>query len=281
MAGNEVNHESRYRTVSIFHATIALLLFVGSLMLGAYGFHIAGFNEPELVVISQAQPSLMPPGNFYAPSVEQPQVSEVSGSASSPSQLADFYMPATGGSEQVEMLPPAPMDPANIEVYAYVPDRIVIPAIKVDSPVVDVGWRTVTDSRGSVFNLWDVADFAAGWHVTSDQPGQGGNVVLSGHNNMRGAVFRRLNKLKEGDVATIWSGYARYDYKIDEVVILRERGMPMKTRLENAQWIGEFDDNRLTLVSCWPPRGNSHRIIVVGHFVGEIDDGTRTPAMVY
>lgn len=160
--------------------------------------------------------------------------------------------------------------PAGLEARAQVPDRIVVPSIDLDSSVVSVGWSGTSDPRESLPNLWDVADFAAGWHVNSDMLGQSGNVVLSGHNNIQGAVFQKLDRLEAGDVATLWSGENQYSYVIDEVVIVRERGMSMEQRRENARWIGKFDDDRLTLISCWPPNDNSHRIIVVGHAVGDL-----------
>ncbi len=34
-------------------------------------------------------------------------------------------------------------------------------------------------------------------------------------------------------------------------------------RNENGRWIGQTTDERLTLVTCWPPTGNSHRVVVV------------------
>lgn len=175
-------------------------------------------------------------------------------------------------SEQHAMRGPVPpLQPARFADFsgrADVPDRIVIPSIELDTSVVDVGWSAAADSNGSVVNHWDVAEYAAGWHANSDRLGQGGNVVLSGHNNMLGAVFREMDRLEVGDVAMLWSGDIRYDYEIAEVHIVPEQGAPMEQRRKNARWIGEFDDDRLTLVTCWPRGGNSHRIIAVGHLVG-------------
>ena len=169
------------------------------------------------------------------------------------------------------------MQPANYDDFASgdrEPDRIVISSIGLDTKVVDLGWSAATDPAGRIFNNWDVLAYAAGWHINSDPLGDGGNVVLSGHNNVLGAVFRELDQLDKGDVATVWSGGKQYDYKIDEVFIVPERDATYAQRLENARWIGEFDDNRLTLVTCWPRDGNSHRIIAVGHFVDDsVDDG--------
>ncbi len=176
----------------------------------------------------------------------------------------------TGSFIQTADRPAPPIQPANFDDSTggdRTPDRIAIPSIGLDTKVVDLGWSAATDPAGRVFNNWDVSAYAAGWHINSDPPGDGGNVVLSGHNNILGAVFRELDQLDTGDVATVWSGGKQYEYEIDEVFIVPERDATYEQRLENARWIGEFDDNRLTLVTCWPRDGNSHRIIAVGHFI--------------
>jgi sortase A len=145
------------------------------------------------------------------------------------------------------------------------PDRLVIPAIQLDTTVVELGWSAKQDQEGQVFGEWDVADFAAGWHKNSVRLGEQGNVVLSGHNNILGAVFRELDQLKQGDKATIYAGGIRFTYDIDEVMIVPEKYAKPEQRKENARWIGPFPDNRLTLVSCWPRDNNTHRIIVIAH----------------
>jgi LPXTG-site transpeptidase (sortase) family protein len=40
-------------------------------------------------------------------------------------------------------------------------------------------------------------------------------------------------------------------------------------RQANARWIGPFNDERLTLVTCWPYTNNTHRVIVVAKPVDE------------
>ncbi len=99
-----------------------------------------------------------------------------------------------------------PASYADFDTDERIPERITIPSIGLDTKVVDLGWSAATDPAGRIFNNWDVAAYAAGWHVNSDLLGAGGNVVLSGHNNILGAVFRELDQLDSGDVATIWSG---------------------------------------------------------------------------
>jgi sortase A len=144
-----------------------------------------------------------------------------------------------------------------------VPNRLVIPAIKADMAVVELGWSTKKDASGAIFSEWDVADFAAGWHKNSSLPGEQGNIVLSGHNNIKGAVFRQLDQLKRGDDIQLISGKREYAYVVDEVLIVPEKFASDQQRRENVAYIQETSDDRLTLVSCWPRNDNTHRIIVV------------------
>ena len=143
------------------------------------------------------------------------------------------------------------------------PDRIEMPSIHLETDVVELGWHPARNDAGAIFSEWDVAYNAAGWHKNSALLGQGGNVVLSGHNNVAGAVFRELDQLKKGDEAIVWSGGRRFRYLIENVMIVPEKYASQEQREENASWIKPLEDDRLTLVSCWPQDDNSHRIIVV------------------
>lgn len=143
------------------------------------------------------------------------------------------------------------------------PDRLQIPSIDVDIPVVELGWSRATNREGQIFSEWDVAEYAAGWHKNSVLPGQPGNVVMSGHNNILGAVFRELDRLRKDDDIYVWVGDVRHHYTVSQVVVVPESKATYEQRVENAVWIGPFDDDRLTLVSCWPRNNNTHRIIVV------------------
>jgi sortase A len=142
------------------------------------------------------------------------------------------------------------------------PDRIVAPAIGLDAPVVPVGWKTV-EENGQEVTEWEVADYAAGWHKTSAYPGNVGNTVISGHHNIRGEVFRYVVNLEPGHIVDLYVGQTVYRYMVTEKYILREKGMPPEVREENARWIAPTDDERLTLVTCWPYTNNTHRVVVV------------------
>lgn len=149
------------------------------------------------------------------------------------------------------------------------PQKLELPSIRVETDIVPIGWYTVQQPNGAQVSEWEVANFAAGWHKNSALPGQGGNVVLSGHNNINGAVFRKLYTMKPGDDAYIWASGQRITYRVEEVMILEEKSASLEQRRQNARWIQPYDDDRLTLVSCWPETDNTHRVIVVAKRVAE------------
>lgn len=170
---------------------------------------------------------------------------------------------ATNTAEAVLAAPPIAAQTETARAEANVlPTRVEIPTIEVDTPVVELGWSR-KEQAGKVFSEWDVAEYAAGWHKNSALPGQGGNIVLSGHNNILGAVFRELDQLKKDDLITLWLDNQSYTYAVNQVIVLPDSGVSQEQRVENARWIGPFDEERLTLVSCWPRNNNTHRIVVV------------------
>lgn len=165
--------------------------------------------------------------------------------------------------------PEIPVPPITVPVLAApvaqaaVPTRLMMPTIHSDVPIVELGWSATQDDAGRIFSAWDVADYAAGWHKSSAMAGQQGNVVLSGHNNIKGAVFRELDQLKKGDEIDLWANGRQFTYHVEKVLIVPEKYATANQRLKNAQWIAPSSDSRLTLVSCWPRDDNTHRIIVI------------------
>lgn len=144
------------------------------------------------------------------------------------------------------------------------PDRLVIPQIDLDSPVVPIGWYAV-EQEGNQTRVWEVADYAVGWHKTSSYPGQPGNIVLNGHHNIKGEVFRYLVDLEPGDEVQLYARDQRYTFAVKEKHILKEKGEPLDVRRENARWIEPTKDERLTLITCWPYTNNTHRLVVVAN----------------
>ena len=142
--------------------------------------------------------------------------------------------------------------------------RVVAESIGMDTDIIPVGWQKQMINSEWV-NVWTVADYAAGWHSNSVLPGQGGNVVLSGHHNIKGEVFRYIVDIEPGAVVTLYDDQQQpYNYIIEDKFIVKDKGEPDAVRRANAKWIGPFNEERLTLVTCWPYNNNTHRVIVIG-----------------
>lgn len=145
-----------------------------------------------------------------------------------------------------------------------VPARMLIPSINLDTPIV-LAEQDEIESEGVTYAQWKAPNhFAGGWHRDSAGLGQIGNTVINGHHNINGEVFKDLDKLTEGDRISIYGeDEQRYAYLVTNVMILEERDVPLAERLNNARWILPSEDERLTLITCWPYYSNTHRLVIV------------------
>ena len=143
-----------------------------------------------------------------------------------------------------------------------IPTRIVIEKISVNATIEPVGPSNKLIGKGAV--EWAAPkNRNVGWHDYSGRLGEGTNVVLNGHNNIYGGVFRKLYTLRVGDQIRLSAGDVERVYAVVEVRRVLERGQPIAVRIKNAEPIQPMKDDRLTVVSCWPETGNSHRVIVI------------------
>ncbi len=177
--------------------------------------------------------------------------------------------------------PAAPAPPAAATLAPAAPVRLVIPDLKIDVGVVPMSWKVVQTADGPR-SEWVVPDNEAGHHVDSVLLGQQGNLVISGHNNIYGKVFRPISyawdddkRIKVDDFtdrSDILNGRqiqlfdaagTAYNYVITEFYRLKDTGVPLEQRIVNARFMEPTGDQRLTLITCWPPTNNTHRLIVV------------------
>lgn len=143
------------------------------------------------------------------------------------------------------------------------PDRIQIAKIELDASV-EVAPKGIVKIDGKEYQQFVAPEkFAVGWHIGSAALGVSGNTVLSGHHNAFGKVFKRLNEVAEGDTFSLFSGNKEYKYLVTARMILPEKDLPLEERLKNAQWILPTQDERVTLITCWPADSNTHRLILV------------------
>ncbi|MBX7234675.1 MAG: sortase [Caldilineales bacterium] len=155
------------------------------------------------------------------------------------------------------------------------PVRLLIPALGLDAPVLPMGWHVVEDANG-IRSEWDVVDDAAGHHIDSVFPGEAGNVVLSGHNNIGGAVFRSVCVIGEpgvdfglGDEMILQDEAGRsFVYQVEGWQRFAEAGASIAQRQANARYLAPTARAQLTLITCWPPTSNTHRVVVTGPLTG-------------
>jgi LPXTG-site transpeptidase (sortase) family protein len=143
-----------------------------------------------------------------------------------------------------------------------IPRLLWIPAIDLYTTVIPVDVELV-EIDGVEYDQWTAPDeFAAGWHANSAPLGTG-NSVLNGHHNIYGEVFRDLVDLKEGDEIILYSDRAAHTYIVEERVIFPERFAKPEQRVQNAELIFPTEEERLTLITCWPYESNTHRLVLV------------------
>ncbi len=212
-----------------------------------------------------------------------------------PPQTIKRILPATlpeaiTADTEVALLPETPLEGEtgdniinlNDAKQSYIfgqPERLVIPHINLDAPVDSIGLAQVI-SEDKTYYQWQVPqELKAGWHNTSAPLGEIGNTVLNGHHNIHGEVFRDLEDLTEGDEIYLYDQNQVYTYTVTLVEILPERDQPLEVRMKNAEWIAPTQDERITLVTCWPYEDNSHRLVVVAHPIAvenEVSGSTST-----
>lgn len=127
---------------------------------------------------------------------------------------------------------------------------IAIARLGIDVPVVDVA--SVKDERGW---HWPVPHDAAAHLIGTANPGEPGNIAITGHvDTERGAgVFWRLLEVRPGDEVTVWSAAGTFVYRVSEVLVVPEsdRSVLRQTREEV-----------LTLLTCLPDGRYDKRLVV-------------------
>ena len=159
--------------------------------------------------------------------------------------------------------------------------RLTIPDLKIDAKVVDMGWEVVQTKSGPA-SQWVIPKNEAGHHINSASIGEQGNLVISGHNNIYGRVFMPISQAWTNDKSVKVDAYTDksdvltgreivlYDasgeahkYVITEFYRLKDTGVSTAQRVKNGRFIQPTDDERVTIVTCWPPTNNTHRLVVI------------------
>lgn len=230
---------------------LAVLGFIGIIILALTNLQALNQEVAAAVRGNQAQADALPvpdadsasssagsgqtlgelPGSSYPP----PSNGELPGSSFPPEAL-----PASIGVnvQQAPPLPPPTSGPQS-------PTRIVIPAIGVDWPIVP------GDS-------WDQLKLGVGHRAGSADPGERGNMILSGHNDVFGEVFKDLETLKNGDEVHVFAGGKLFKYAVRAKRIVSPNDLSVLQPTREAA---------VTLITCHPYRVDTHRLVVIAQLI--------------
>ena len=143
-----------------------------------------------------------------------------------------------------EHLRPLVQSLANLPVPTPGPQQ----AVQIDIPAIAVQNWPVVQGDG-----WEQLKKGVGQHISSANPGENGNVVLAGHDDVFGEVFRNLDKLQPGDQVILYTMQQQFIYRVTETRIVD----PSQVDVMNST-----SDPTVTLISCYPYMVDKQRIVV-------------------
>ena len=109
----------------------------------------------------------------------------------------------------------------------------------------------------------ELLKYGVGHHSGSYFPGEGGTIIIPGHNSSRD--FQRLPNAKVGDKIIIKAIYGTYNYQIDSFEILEAKEFNKKLTINDKKEV-------LIVYTCYPvdtPGYKSKRYIVYASLVGD------------
>jgi sortase A len=171
-------------------------------------------------------------------------------------------------------LPPATPLPTDTPLPAFTPTpaptmtplpptRLLIPKINLNTTIVETFPITETTWTGEQRLIWEPIPSVVGHYNTSGYPTEGTNIVLAGHNNTEGAVFRYLNELNTGDEVIVFTPDDEFRYLVQEKIIVPYLGNESEAEGTLRFYAAPKANERVTLLSCWPYATNADRIVVI------------------
>jgi Sortase domain len=166
----------------------------------------------------------------------RPSVSAASGVTAAPAPRVVTAAPAP----RVVTAAPAPRVVKAAFLARSVPVRLQIPAIGVDSKLMDLGLRA--DGSMQV----PPGGFPAGWYTGAPTPGEAGPAIIAGHVDWNGpGVFYDLHNLKPGDLVSV----TRQDGSKPVFRVTQVEQFP-KEHFPTTLVYGDIDHAGLRLITC-------------------------------
>lgn len=179
-----------------------------------------------------------------------------------PVETAPGVAPASALAAKHDLLPPV---------------RIAIPAIDINARINESPLETWTDDVGRARARWQDPGRAVGYLAGTALPGGDGNIVLTGHNNWMGEVFRRLPELHRGDEITLYTETGEHLYRVTERWIVPYRRDPARGEARLRSYTKNTSHEQLTLISCYPYLTNADRIVIIAEPMDAPESGSEMP----
>ena len=221
-----------FRRIDIILLIVEILAVIGVVILLGRGSSILrtlndeasrAFSMPTPVPTALIQAVVLPGGHTAPDAIGNASFNE--------SEIPEHLR----GLVSVQTTAPAPVDSGTGRII-----RVGIAAINVDAPVV----------QG---DDWEALKTGVGLNNTSGIPGKSGNVILSGHNDIFGQVFRDLDRLVPGDEIVLLTEKNAYTYIVTGTQIVQPSQVEVMRQTE---------ESTLTLISCYPYLVDNQRIVV-------------------
>lgn len=131
-------------------------------------------------------------------------------------------------------------------------NRLIIPAINLDVPLVETNINNYSDFTESTFDT-DLENGVVKYPTTPN-PWEWWNAFFFGHtsqeywkNNPYWTVFRRIPQLKEGDTIQVVREWVLYEYRVLKTVVVKPKDV-------NNTYVNFWEENKeyITLMGCYP-----------------------------
>ncbi len=229
--------------IFLVHTERILFLFV----IGFFGFWLYNGYIQDWIYSLRHQPAVQVAWSQIQPGASAAELDAALGQnlpyvpniGAPPARPPDYLVPA-----QAFVLPPVPTpEPADPR-----PVRMLVPKMQLDSPVKEVFLQA---------GVWEVADYAVGYHHGTAMPGTG-NTVMAGHAGFRGGVFARLGELAIGDDVYLETAQTRFHYQVAQVFSVWPNQVEVMYPTEDVQ---------VTMITCtaW----DTQRLIVIAKLVDQ------------
>jgi len=217
---------------------VEILAVIGLVIVFINGLTTLGELNAEVAALFDDQPAGSPTPLLQAvvlPSGHTPP-GEAGGARPNEAEIPQHLRPQLQSYTASIVLPtPGPQQAVSIR----------IDALEVSAPIVQ------GDS-------WEELKRGVGQHIGSANPGENGNLVLAGHNDIFGEVFRHLDQLKPGDEIVINSAERSFTYVVGNTLVVSPTAVEV---------MAPTPTSTLTLISCYPYLVDNQRIIIQANLV--------------